>query len=133
MDIPEEVNVFLQELPEQWANTKKIAITVKQQVAPLQAAEVVGIRNRIANFDHHVAFFREVFRHYDFFKYECKWPYMHSDRINDDIVRLEREMKDIQGSGSLFEVTVPEFKALRQCRKELRLLKVGERYFIGIS
>lgn len=27
MDIPEEVNVYLQELPEQWNNTKKIAIT----------------------------------------------------------------------------------------------------------
>lgn len=39
MDIPEEVNVLLQELPEQWANTKKIAQTVKQQVAPLQATE----------------------------------------------------------------------------------------------
>lgn len=40
MDIPEEVNVLLQELPETWANTKKIAQTVKQQVAPLQATEV---------------------------------------------------------------------------------------------
>ncbi|CAH1184540.1 unnamed protein product, partial [Phyllotreta striolata] len=47
MDIPEEVNVYLQELPEQWNNTKKIAITVKQQVAPLQAAEVTCIRKRI--------------------------------------------------------------------------------------
>lgn len=131
MDIPEEVNVLLQELPEQWANTKKIALTVKQQVAPLQAAEVVGIRNRISNFDHHVTFFREVFRNYDFFKYECRHPYMYSDRINDDIVRLEKEMKDIQGSGSLFEVNVPEFKALKQCRKELRLLKVIELFLVA--
>lgn len=36
-DIPEEVNVLLQELPDQWINTKKIALTVKQQVGPLQA------------------------------------------------------------------------------------------------
>lgn len=36
-DIPEEVNVLLQELPEQWANTKKLALMVKQQVTPLQA------------------------------------------------------------------------------------------------
>lgn len=36
-DIPEEVNVLLQELPDQWANTKKLAQMVKQQVAPLQA------------------------------------------------------------------------------------------------
>lgn len=38
-DIPEEVNVLLQELPEQWANTKKLAVLVKQQVAPLQAGK----------------------------------------------------------------------------------------------
>uniref|UniRef100_A0A1B0CQ40 Uncharacterized protein n=1 Tax=Lutzomyia longipalpis TaxID=7200 RepID=A0A1B0CQ40_LUTLO len=94
-----------------------------EYVAPLQAAEVVGIRNRIQNFDQHVTFFRDVFRNYDFFRYECEHPYGLADRINGDILRLENEMKDIQGSGSLFEVNVPEFKPLRQCRKELRMLK----------
>lgn len=123
MDIPEEVNVLLQELPEQWANTKKIALTVKQQVAPLQAAEVVGIRNRIQQFDSHITFFREVFKSYGFFKYESQDPYGLLNRIHMDISRLENEMKDIQESGSLFEVTIPEFKFLRQCRKELRMLK----------
>lgn len=42
-DIPEEVNVFLQELPEQWANTKKLALIVKQQVAPLQAGKFLSL------------------------------------------------------------------------------------------
>lgn len=46
------------------------------------------------------------------------------DRINADLTRLECVMKDIQSSGSLFEVNVPEFKLLKQCRKELRMLKV---------
>lgn len=125
MDIPEEVNVLLQELPEQWANTKKIATTVKQQVAPLQAIEVVAIRNKIANFDAHINFFRDVFRNYDFFQYACDQPYTLMDRINGDIARLEGVMKDIQSSGSLFEVNVPEFKILKQCRRELKLLKVS--------
>lgn len=124
MDIPEEVNVYLQELPEQWVNTKKIATIVKQQVAPLQAIEVVAIRNKISSFDAHVLFFREVFRNYDFFKFICPGPYDTLDRVNDDIERLENVMKDIQSSGSLFEVNVPEFKILKQCRKELKLLKV---------
>jgi dynein heavy chain len=44
-DIPEEVNVLLQELPDQWANTKKIAVTVKQQVAPLQAGNTNSLLN----------------------------------------------------------------------------------------
>lgn len=124
MDIPEEVNVLLQELPEQWSNTKKIALTVKQQVAPLQAIEVVTIRNRIGLFDAHIILFREVFKYYDFFKYDCPDPYLLMDKISSDVGRLEKEMRDIQESGSLFEVSVPEFKVLKQCRKELRLLKV---------
>lgn len=123
-DIPEEVNVWLQELPEQWNNTKKIAITVKQQVAPLQAAEVTFIRKKISNFDNKVSHYREVFKRYAFFKYDCRNPYTLTDRINKDLLRLEKEMQDIQASGSLFEVTVPDFKLLKQCRKELKLLKV---------
>uniref|UniRef100_A0A8C9JNR1 Dynein axonemal heavy chain 17 n=1 Tax=Panthera tigris altaica TaxID=74533 RepID=A0A8C9JNR1_PANTA len=39
-EMPEETHVKLQELPEQWTNTKKLAIQVKQNVAPLQANEV---------------------------------------------------------------------------------------------
>lgn len=124
-DIPEAVNVYLQELPEQWANTKKIATQVKQQVAPLQAIEVVSIRNRIINFDAHMNFFRDVFKNYEFFKYDCAEPFQLMDRINGDIGRLEGVMRDIQSSGSLFEVNVPEFKILKQCRKELKMLKVS--------
>lgn len=128
MDIPEEVNVLLQELPEQWNNTKKLAVTVKQQVAPLQATEVISIRNRIANFDLHINVFREIFRTYEFFKYDCEDPYFLLDRISDDIYRLEGEMAAINESGSLFEVNVPEFKLLRQCRRELKMLKVVEEF-----
>lgn len=125
MDIPEEVNVLLQELPDQWNNTKKIATIVKQQVSPLQATEVVSIRNKITTFDAHISFFRDVFRNYEFFKFNCEHPYDFLDLVHNDIERMENVMKDIQSSGSLFEVNVPEFKILKQCRKELKLLKVG--------
>lgn len=124
MDIPEEVNVLLQELPEQWVNTKKIATTVKQQVSPLQAIEVVRIRNKVSEFETHTQLFREIFKHYKFFRFDCHQPYLLIDCINNDIYRLECEMREIQQSGSLFEVNIPEFKALKQCRKELRMLKV---------
>lgn len=124
-DIPEEINVYLQELPEQWNNTKKIAITIKQQVAPLQAAEVTCIRKRIAEFDARIIYYREVFKRYPFMKYDFEEPYGMMDHVNMDIRRFEGEMYEIQESGSLFEVGVPEFKVLRQCRKELRMLKVN--------
>lgn len=56
---------IVKELPEQWVSTKKLAVTVKQQVAPLQATEVAGIRKKIATFDSHVSYYREVFKRYD--------------------------------------------------------------------
>lgn len=49
-DIPEEVNVLLQALPEQWSNTKKLALMVKQQVAPLQAGRYIAIYKSVLNF-----------------------------------------------------------------------------------
>ncbi|KAJ8921302.1 hypothetical protein NQ315_013776 [Exocentrus adspersus] len=122
-DIPEEVNVYLQELPEQWNNTKKIAITVKQQVAPLQAAEVTFIRKRIIEFDSRISYYREVFKRYSFFRYTCPEPYKKVDMVHTDLNKFERNMNNIHESGSLFEVNVPDFKILKQCRKDLKLLK----------
>ncbi|XP_076261923.1 dynein heavy chain at 93AB isoform X2 [Rhynchophorus ferrugineus] len=122
-DIPEEVNVYLQELPEQWNNTKKIAITIKQQLAPLQAAEVTCIRKKIQEFDSKVIIYREFFKKYHFFKYLCPEPYKVIDKIDKDLRKLENEMRSIHESGSLFEVNVPDFKLLKQCRRDIRLLK----------
>jgi len=41
-------------------------------------------------------------------------------------------MAQIQESASLFEVNVPEFKLLKQCRKELKLLKVRKVILISL-
>lgn len=36
---------------------------------------------------------------------------------------MECEMNSLQASAALFEVNIPDFKQLKQCRKELRMLK----------
>jgi dynein heavy chain len=46
------------------------------------------------------------------------------DEKHLEIVELETEMSNIQDAASLFEVTVADFKQIKQCRKELRMLKV---------
>lgn len=61
---------LFQELPEQWNNTKKIALNVKQLVAPLQAAEVLNIRRKIIVFDNRQNHYRDRFKKMNFFKYE---------------------------------------------------------------
>ncbi|XP_076453714.1 LOW QUALITY PROTEIN: dynein beta chain, ciliary-like [Babylonia areolata] len=122
-EMPEEVHMQLQELPEQWNNTKKISITVKQQVAPLQANEVANIRRKSATFDVNQHKFRERFRSIQPFKYDCQRPYILLDKNNREIGVMEQEMSMLLESAGLFEVNVPDFKQLKQCRKEIKLLK----------
>ena len=112
-----------QELPEQWNNTKKTSITVKQQVAPLQANEVANIRKRSADFDVRQHKFREEFRKIGPFLYSCDDPYDFLDKYHIHITAMEREMTTLAESAGLFEVNVPDFKQLKQCRKEIVLLK----------
>lgn len=43
--------VVSQSLPEKWKNLKKVAFTVKHEVAPLQANEVAVIRRKCVQFE----------------------------------------------------------------------------------
>lgn len=58
-----------QELPEKWNNVKKMAVTVRQQVAPLQANEVALLRQRCSAFDLEQQQFCEQFRREAPFRY----------------------------------------------------------------
>jgi len=70
------------ELPEQWNNTKKLAISIKQQVAPLQANEVANIRRKLSEFDVRQQEFRDDFRKMVAFAYSCVNPYDELDKVN---------------------------------------------------
>lgn len=131
-EMPEEVHQQLQELPEQWNNSKKIAITCKQQVAPLQATEVANIRRKSATFDVQQHKFRENFRQIPPFKYDCERPYESLDKYHQEIATLESEMGALLASAGLFEVNVPDFKQLKQCRKEIKMLKTLWDYVIMV-
>ena len=58
-----------QELPEKWNNIKKTAVTVRQQVAPLQANEVTLLRQRCTAFEAEQQAFWERFRREAPFRY----------------------------------------------------------------
>ncbi|KAJ1100514.1 hypothetical protein NDU88_005597 [Pleurodeles waltl] len=112
-----------QELPEKWNNTKKIAISVKHEIAPLQTAEVSLIRKKIILFDVKQNNFREKFRLEAPFQFDAEKPYTMIDKANQQLEALEQEMVHMQESANLFEVTVPDHKQTQQCRKEIKLLK----------
>lgn len=100
-----QVHQQLQELPEQWNNTKKIAITVKQQVAPLQTNEVANIRRKTASFDVQQHTFRETFRAIGPFFYTCEDAYAELDQQHEVISEMEKSMLALNESASLFEVS----------------------------
>lgn len=46
-----------------------------------------------------------------------------SPQANQELEALEEEMLQMQESTHLFEVALPEYKQMKQCRKEIKLLK----------
>ncbi|KAB1266021.1 Dynein heavy chain 17; axonemal [Camelus dromedarius] len=126
-EMPEEVHTKLQELPEQWTNTKKLAIQVKQNVAPLQANEVSILRRKCQQFELKQHEFREKFRQEAPFSFSDPDPYKSLNKAvifqQKSIAAMEGIMEALCKSGSLFEVTVPDYKQLKACHKEVRLLK----------
>ncbi|XP_063817028.1 dynein axonemal heavy chain 9 isoform X3 [Pseudophryne corroboree] len=122
-ELPDEVYKQLEELPEKWNNIKKMAITVKQQVAPLQANEVTLLRRNCASFDVEQHNFRERFRKEAPFRFDSVSPYNMLDLKHIEINKMEASMASIYESAALFEVSIPDYKQLKQCRKEVCLLK----------
>uniref|UniRef100_A0A8D1MAE7 AAA+ ATPase domain-containing protein n=1 Tax=Sus scrofa TaxID=9823 RepID=A0A8D1MAE7_PIG len=119
-ELPETVFKQLEELPEKWSSIKKMAVTVRQQVAPLQANEVTLLRQRCSAFDVEQQQFWERFRREAPFSTD---PHQMLDARHTEIQQMESTMASISESASLFEVGVPDYKQLRQCRKEACQLK----------
>ncbi|XP_029444925.1 dynein heavy chain 11, axonemal [Rhinatrema bivittatum] len=121
--MPEHIYIQLEELPEKWENTKKIAVSVKHEVAPLQTVEVSVIRKKCAAFDLKQTHFRERFRMDAPFYFKAEKPYALLDKANRDLKTLEEELLRMQKSANLFELVIPDYKQMKQCRKEIKLLK----------
>ena len=81
-EMTDDVYDQLQHLPEKWANTKKLAMQAKQQVAPLQTNEVANIRRKTASFDVEQYNFRENFRQEAPYRYESENPYAKLDNVH---------------------------------------------------
>ncbi|XP_062336891.1 dynein axonemal heavy chain 11 [Osmerus eperlanus] len=121
--LPESVYTQLEELPEKWKLVKKIAFTVKHEVAPLQSNEVSVIRRKCVRFEVKQHEFREQFRNEVIFRINVDEPYKLMDKSNRTVALLETEMRKLQDTADLFEVNFPDYKQLRQCRSDIILVK----------
>ncbi|XP_061653101.1 dynein axonemal heavy chain 11 [Phyllopteryx taeniolatus] len=121
--LPDCVYIQLEELPERWNSLRKIAFTVKHEVAPLQSNEVSVIRRKCVRFEVKQYEFRERFRTEVIFKLGVEEPYKQIDKSNRAVTAMEAEMKALQDTADLFEVSFPDYKQLRQCRTDIILIK----------
>ncbi|XP_059524579.1 dynein axonemal heavy chain 9 [Myotis daubentonii] len=122
-ELPETVFKQLEELPEKWNNIKKLAITVRQHVAPLQASEVALLRQRCTAFEAEQQQFWERFHREAPFRFDSTDPHQSLDARHMELQQMESAMASISDSASLFEVNVPDYRQLRQCRREICQLK----------
>ncbi|CAF3056070.1 unnamed protein product [Rotaria socialis] len=122
-DLPEEVHQQLEILPEKWLNLKRNYVAIRQNVAPLQAQENTKIRQRLADFDTVQTQFRERFKSEAPYIYETPEAYKRLDRVNRDLIKRENVLEQLMKSSALFEVSFPDFKLIKQCRKDVKLLK----------
>nr|XP_056713421.1 dynein axonemal heavy chain 11 [Euleptes europaea] len=121
--MPDHIYVLVEELPERWNTTKKLAVSIKHEVAPLLTSEVTLLRKKCVAFDGKQIGFRERFRVDAPFHFDAKNPYVLLDKANRELEALEEEMSHIKESANLFEVVMPDYKQMKQCRKEIQLLK----------
>ncbi|NXK90148.1 DYH17 protein, partial [Formicarius rufipectus] len=122
-EMPEQIHLKLQNLPEHWNNNKKLCLRVAESAAPLQASEAAILRRKCQEFEIKQHAFRETFQGKAPFSYTEPNPYKLLNRQEKKIAAMERDMAALATSAGLFEVSVPEYKQLKLCRRELRLLK----------
>ncbi|KAF3858427.1 hypothetical protein F7725_011628 [Dissostichus mawsoni] len=67
--------------------------------------------------------FREQFRTESIFRIDVEEQYKLIDKSNRGVAVMEAEMKKLQDTADLFEVSFPDYKQLRQCRSDIILVK----------
>ncbi|CAH2045643.1 unnamed protein product, partial [Iphiclides podalirius] len=123
VEFPEETYEQLDILPEKWRNLVKLATVMKNNVAPLQAAQAALIAKRVALINLRLTMYREQFSGKEMFLETCKEPYREIDMVHKELSNFEDMMKTLKTSCALFDIQPPDDKNLKQCRRELKLIK----------
>ncbi|XP_013170954.1 PREDICTED: dynein beta chain, ciliary-like [Papilio xuthus] len=131
VEFPEETYEQLDVLPERWRNLVKLSTVMKNNVAPLQAAQAALIAKRVALLNLRITMYRDHFSRKEMFLESCKDPYKEIDSVHKELMGFEDMMHSLRTSCSLFDIQPPDEKSLKQCRRELKLVKqLWDYYFL---
>lgn len=122
------------QLPESWITLKKLLITVKRNIAPVQAYQVDLIKKHINLFDIRAKLFYESFMASKLLKFPCAEVYKLCDLIHADLVDMENQCAALREQAVHFNLNPPEEGKMNYCRKIVRLLKhVWDFHFAVLS
>ncbi|XP_056236518.1 dynein axonemal heavy chain 11 isoform X2 [Seriola aureovittata] len=121
--ILDQVYSQMEELPEKWCGAKKLALKVRHEVAPMQNAEVMVLRRQCMAFEVKQMKFRELFKATAPFSYNAVHPYISLEKSENAIRDMEKEVAELQESTNLFDVTIPDYRDIKLCRREITVLK----------
>ncbi|RKO94585.1 dynein heavy chain and region D6 of dynein motor-domain-containing protein [Blyttiomyces helicus] len=125
VEMPEEIHKLLNDLPEEWSEVKKLSVSIKDHVAPLQAKEVDVLQQKCNRFETRNHNFREEFRRKAPFRFDIgpDRAYELIDAVHIDVLAMENEANALRTSCELFELNVPTYKQLGDCRRDIGMLK----------
>ncbi|KAJ3364693.1 hypothetical protein GGF32_001332 [Allomyces javanicus] len=125
VELPDDSLKLLNDLPEQWSDMKKLSTSVRDNVAPLQSIEVDSLQKKCNKFEAKVHQFREDFRKKAPFKFEVGPTHAYTllDSSHADVTAMEEEHAAIKKSSEIFEINLPHFKQLGDCRRDIGMLK----------
>lgn len=72
------------------------------------------LKKRIVLFEMRQNQLREKFKKLPLFNFDCENVYEIIDKENLEILDYEKQLETLEESSQLFEVTLPEFKAIKQ-------------------
>lgn len=78
-------------------------------------------------------FSRENFKTKFFFKWDCPDPYREIDKASLEMLEMEDVLNKLMEQAALFEINKPDFKALANVRKDLRMAKLVWDYILVIQ
>jgi dynein heavy chain len=125
VDLPDDTMKLLNDLPEEWSELTKLASSAKDTVAPLQSTEVDSLQKKANRFEMKNHVFREEFKRKAPFRFEIGpiKSYDQLDQVQNEVVAMENELAALKKSSDLFELSLPAYKQLADCRREIGMLK----------
>ncbi|KAI0984910.1 hypothetical protein GJ496_004664 [Pomphorhynchus laevis] len=122
-DIDEDTKEKFLKIHDQWSSLQIKAVHVKQQLTPYLADQIADFRLRLADLEQWQDKFRSSFIGYGPFHQNIPEHYERIDTLNETIDSKLKEVSDLRETSAVFDMAIPEFKQLNQCKEELYAIK----------